>query len=74
MSDQISRLNMSGIQASVMSVKDLRGQHMADSSDENMDDDDFNVDVDFHLCEEKKLRDGNYHIVLRVTAERKILR
>ncbi len=31
MSDQISRLKMSGIQASVIGVKDLRGQQMGNS-------------------------------------------
>ena len=31
---------------------------MADDSDENTD-----LDIDFTLCEKKKLRDGQYHIV-----------
>ena len=38
MSDQISRLKMSGIHASVISVKYLRGQQMGNSYDENVDD------------------------------------
>ena len=62
MSDQISRLNMSGIQASVIGVKESRGDQMANSFEENMDDE-FNVDIDFLFCQEKKLRDGEYHIV-----------
>lgn len=62
MSDQISRLKMSGMQASVIGVKESRGDEIANSSDENMDDE-FNVDVDFRFCQEKKLRDGQYHIV-----------
>ena len=62
MSDQISRLRMPGIQASVICVKDLRGEQMADSSDGNIDDD-FDVDLDFRLCQEKKLRGGDYQIV-----------
>lgn len=62
MSDQISRLKMSGIQASVIGVKESSGDEIANSSDENMDDE-FNVDVDFRFCQEKKLRDGQYHIV-----------
>ena len=28
-----------------------------------MDDDFINVDVDFRLCQVRKLRNGNYHIV-----------
>jgi superfamily II DNA helicase RecQ len=64
MSDKISRLNMSGIQASVIGVKESRGdENMANSFDENYMDDEFNVDVDFRFCQEKKLRDGQYHIV-----------
>jgi superfamily II DNA helicase RecQ len=64
MSDQISRLNMSGIQASVIGVKESRGdENMANSFDKNYMDDEFNVDVDFRFCQEKKLRDGQYHIV-----------
>ena len=35
---------------------------MADSSDENIDDD-FDVDLDLRLCQEKKLRHGDYQIV-----------
>ena len=62
MSDQISRLRMSGIQASVICVKDLRGEKMADCSDGNIDDG-FDVDLDFCLCQEKKLRGCDYQIV-----------
>ena len=35
---------------------------MADDSDENTDVE-VNLDIDFSLCEKKKLRDGQYHIV-----------
>ena len=58
MADQIARLrDSSGIQASVIDVKEL-------TKDENLDDDDvFNVDIDFRLCEKRKLRDGQYQIV-----------
>ena len=35
---------------------------MADSSDENIDDD-FDVDLDLRLCQEKKLGHGDYQIV-----------
>ena len=62
MSDQISRLNMSGIQASVIGVKESRGDQMANSYDKNMDDE-FNIDIDFRFCQEKKLCDGQNHIV-----------
>ena len=61
MNNQISCLRMSGIQASMIGVKDLRQQH-ANTSDENIDDD-FTVDFVFRLCQEKKLRDGEYQIV-----------
>ncbi len=54
MSNQISRLNLSGIRASVLSVKEC-----SDHPEENM----VGVDVDFHHCEEDKLRNGRYHIV-----------
>ena len=30
--------------------------------DEDDDDDVFNVDIDFRLCEKRKLRDGDYQI------------
>jgi hypothetical protein len=51
---------MSGIQASVIGVKESRGGQMVN---EKYMDDEFNVDVDFRFCQEKKLRDGQYHIV-----------
>ena len=45
MNDQIARLReSSGIQASVIDVKEL-------TRDEDDDDDGFNVDIDFRLCE-----------------------
>ena len=49
MADQIARLrDSSGIQASVLDVKEL-------TKDENLDDDDvFNVDIDFRLCEKRE--------------------
>ena len=50
MGDQISRLKMSGIQASVIGVKDLRGQQMGNTYDENIDDD-FDLGLDFRLCQ-----------------------
>lgn len=58
MSDQVARLRQSNsIEASVIDAKELK-------KGENMDDaDDFNVDIDFRLCEKKKLRDGHYQIV-----------
>ena len=57
MSNQISRLRISGIRASVIDVKELRKEHGDDETD--MD----NIEIDFRLCEERKLRDGHYHIV-----------
>ena len=57
MNDQITRLReSSGIQASVIDVKKL-------TRDEDDDDDVFNVDIDFRICEKRKLRDGRYQIV-----------
>jgi hypothetical protein len=54
----ISRLSeSSGIQASIIDVKELKRKDKDISSDEDMDDDNcFNVDIDFPLCEKKKLR------------------
>ena len=62
MSDQISRLRMSGVQASVINIKESNKDEMADDGDENTDVE-VNVDIDFSLCEKKKLCDGQYHIV-----------
>ena len=60
MTDQVFRLRMSGIQASIINIKESNKDQMADDSDENTD---VEVNVDFSLCEKKKLRDGQYHIV-----------
>ena len=62
MSDQISRLKMSGVQASVINIKESNKDEMADDGDENTDVE-VNVDIDFSLHEKKKLSDGQYHIV-----------
>ena len=63
MNDQLSKLQMSGIRASVLNVKvegSQRDEHeWADVEAE----DHMNVDIDFGQCEEKRLRDGHYHIV-----------
>ena len=59
--DQVSRLRMSGIQASVINIKESNKDQMADDSDGNTDVE-VNVDIDFSLCEKKKLG-GQYHIV-----------
>ena len=63
MNDQIARLiiiincQSNSIEASVMDARELK-------KDENMDPADvFNVDIDYRLCEKKKLRDGQYQIV-----------
>ena len=56
MSDQISRLRMSGVQAPVINIKESNKDEMADDGDENTDVE-VNVDIDFSLC------DGQYHIV-----------
>jgi superfamily II DNA helicase RecQ len=65
MSNQISRLRMSGIRASIIDVKELKKGSNAEfeydherESTENME-----VEIDFRLCEERQLRDGGYHIV-----------
>jgi superfamily II DNA helicase RecQ len=60
MSDQISRLSMGGIRASIINVKAPKTDQDADAFDENTED---VLDVDFSRCEEKMLRDGHYHIV-----------
>ena len=59
MSNQISRLNVSGIRASVMNIKEGRKRLASRVADT----DEVAVDVDFSQCEEEKLRDGHYHIV-----------
>ncbi len=59
MSNQISRVRISGIRTSVIDVKELRKEHSNNETD--MD----NIEIDFRFCEEKKLCDGHYHIVFR---------
>lgn len=53
---------MSGIRSSIINVKEARKDQMAYDSDENVDFE-SNVEIDFSLCEERKLRDGHYQIV-----------
>ena len=57
MINQISRLSLSGIRASMLSIKEC--SELSDESEENMS----ILDIDFKLCEEDKLRNGSYHIV-----------
>ena len=52
--NQISRLNRSGVQASVLSVTDR-----SNSFEEGIE----NIELDFSLCEEEKLQNGLYNIV-----------
>ena len=66
-SDQISRLQRSGIRASIVNVnKEPKPEF---SSDEELDDtaddtdSDTNVKIDFGLCEEQKLRSGHYQVI-----------
>ena len=54
MRNQISRLSLSGIRASVLGIK---------AKPESQDEDGMDVDCDFRLCTEEKLRCGQYHIV-----------
>ena len=58
MNDQVARLSQSNsIEASVIDARELK-------KDENMDAADvFNGDIDYRLCEKKKLRDGQYQTV-----------
>ncbi len=56
---------------------DLRGQQMGNSYDdiENIPvDDDFDLGLDFRLCQERKLRDGDLIWMRVYTAEREIRR
>ena len=65
-SDQISRLQMSGIRASVVNVKEPETEFSSDEESDTTDDTadcDPNVNIDFSLCEEQKLRVGHYQIV-----------
>ena len=66
MSDQISRLRMSGIRASVIDVKTMgKGNIELDDhdGDEMQEAGNIEVEIDFRLCEERQLRNGSYHIV-----------
>ncbi|XP_028418840.1 mediator of RNA polymerase II transcription subunit 34-like [Dendronephthya gigantea] len=56
-SDQISRLSVTGIRASIVNTKEAKLE--LDSEDIHADE----VDIDFSRCEEDKLRDEYYHIV-----------
>ncbi len=64
MNDQILKLRMGGIRASVLNIKISRIEH-ADGHDWNEMEDVDNIDLDINLgqCEEKRLQDGYYHIV-----------
>ena len=66
MNDQISKLRMSGIRASILNVK-VKGSRSADINDDGHEwaneEDNMDVDIDFGQCEEKRLCDGHYHIV-----------
>ena len=57
MINKISRLSLSGIRVSMLSVKEC--SELSDKPEENMS----ILDIDFKLCEENKLRNGSYHIV-----------
>ena len=59
MNDQVNRLSISGIQASIINVKESSKDEMADRNTN----DEQNVNIDFSLCEKKKLCNGRYHIV-----------
>ena len=54
--DQISRLGLSGLRASAISVKDVKNT----PDEENFD---SSYDCDFRLCEKDQLESGLYHIV-----------
>ena len=57
---------MSGIRASVVHVKEPKTEFSSDEELDSTDDTadyDANVNIDFSLCEEKKLRVGHYQIV-----------
>ena len=66
-SDQISRLQRSGIRASIVNVNKEPKPEL--SSDEELDDtaddtdSETNVKIDFGLCQEQKLRSGNYEVI-----------
>lgn len=62
MSNQISRLSLSGIRASVLNVTEKVGREEGEPDDEDNEIATV-LDCDFRLCEEDKLRGGQYHIV-----------
>ena len=62
--NQIERLSLSGIRASVLSVKEKPEEQEDNVSQyQDEDDDGKRFECDFGLCEEQKLRNGRYHIV-----------
>lgn len=61
MSNQLSRLRISGVRAAVINVKELRKEHTDHETD--LENENMEIEIDFRLCEERKLRDGHYHIV-----------
>ena len=64
MNDQISKLRMSGIKASVLHVKVKGLQRDHDDTHKWADEEEcMDIDIDFGHCEEKMLCDGYYHIV-----------
>jgi superfamily II DNA helicase RecQ len=59
---------MSGIRASFVNVKESTRRRTSQSEDDDAEVDDaevetLNIDIDFCLCEQNKLRDGYYHII-----------
>ncbi|XP_028394542.1 putative ATP-dependent DNA helicase Q1 [Dendronephthya gigantea] len=62
MSDQVSRLSMSGIRSSIINVKEAREGQITYGS-EDSDDLETSAEIDLSHCEEEKLRDGYYQIV-----------
>ncbi len=52
--DQISRLGMSGIRASIINVKESRRDQIADE---------IRINIDLCVCDEQKLQNGLYNIV-----------
>ncbi|XP_028410621.1 putative ATP-dependent DNA helicase Q1 [Dendronephthya gigantea] len=61
-SDQISRLNKSGIRASVLTVKESKDER-SQRGEEDDSDEMGNIEINFCFCEEQMLRDGCYNIV-----------
>ena len=73
MNDQISKLRMSGIRASILNVK-VKGSRRAENDNEHEwadEEDNVDVDIDFRQCEEKRFLEIRTGIITEQNIPRK---